>query len=169
MASELLKKLPEGVSNFATINVGGKTSRDLNRELRRNHIDIGSGYRYLLKVPRFLSIENREVIDLVSVNIDKLKLEDTRPTTEDIYVAGKHLGLEACPFETIPELLIQFANKPKFDSLMIMTFWGQGGDPQIVFQTMVSKEHKGKKETGGSISPPGGRHDSDWEYVFLLP
>ncbi len=171
MSSERLNlnKLPKGVNNFATINVGGKTSRDLNREFRRNHIDIGNGYRSLLKDPKFLSIENREVIDLVSVNIDKLKLEDAYPTTQDIYVAAKHLGLEACPFETIPELYLQFANAPKFESLMIMTFWGQGGDPLIVFNNIYSKGDNGKRETGGSISPPGGRHDSSWEIVFRLP
>lgn len=94
------------------LTVGGKTARELKRELKDNGIDVGPYVREELMTESFLTLLVPQVIELVEVTIADLGLSEY-PTTAEVYEAARSLGLEACPFEATLEYRIAKANLPE--------------------------------------------------------
>ena len=108
----IFQKLPETLEHIytsfpdkkirrETIEIGGKTAKQLLSELKQAGIKI-SGYAKSMLLSRdFVTSKNTEAATLIRLTVADLGFTRSA-TTDQIYERAQKLGLELCPAETAP-------------------------------------------------------------------
>ncbi|MDP3244187.1 MAG: hypothetical protein Q8M83_00840 [bacterium] len=101
---------PEGHIKRSTIEIGGKTEVELERELEEQKINVSDYARGMMRSKDFTTAKNPEMTHLVRLKVRDLNLQN--PTTENIYKKAEELGLELCPPEVGPRFRLQYFDQP---------------------------------------------------------
>lgn len=156
---------PEGKIRKFEITIGGKMTKQLERELKEKNINVSSYGQSMLKSEDFTVLSNQENATLVRLKVADLGFANGA-TTDEIYRKAQELGLELCPAEVGPNLRLQYLDQPlgEYFWIAMKQIAGRGGYP-LVFELV-------RYEDGlwlyGSWVSPGSRWVPDDEFVFRL-
>lgn len=141
-SEEVLKSMRERLlanpEKIFHITVGGKTKNELIKKLwRKSRGDDkttllnGSWAEQLLEGEDFTTSEKMENIDLVAVSVSDLGFREPA-TAEEIYRMAESLGLEICPAEVGPSLLLAYLEDDQLfisagTELLLIAMNGLGG------------------------------------------
>ena len=109
---------PEGKIKKETIEIGGKTKEELQKELKDQNIKISMYAQDMMDNPDFTTAKKTEQADLVRLKVKDLGF-DRSATTEEIYNRAEELGLELCPAEVGPQYRLQYIDQPQEEWLYI--------------------------------------------------
>lgn len=113
---------PDNFKVWRTIKLGTglKTVADFLKAIKKTNCRINENAAYILKQPEF-TVANKEIeIDLVRVCLSDLFLKIEEPTLEEIYDRAKMFGLEKCPPEVGPQLIVQYPDQSDREHLTIV-------------------------------------------------
>lgn len=102
---------PEGKIRRETIQIGGKTAEQLEREMEDQGIHIYGYAKDMLHSKDFTTFPNPENLDTVRLKVQDLDLTGCS-TIDQVYAKAKELGLELCPAEAGPHLRLSYKNQP---------------------------------------------------------
>ena len=102
---------PEGRVKRETISIGGKTSTELQGELRERQIDISAYAADMIKSKDFVTLKEPENINLIRLRVQDMGLE-RMSTIYEISDQAKKLGLNQCPAEVGPHYCLANTNQP---------------------------------------------------------
>ncbi|HKC15048.1 MAG TPA: hypothetical protein VKC89_03765 [Patescibacteria group bacterium] len=102
---------PEGKIRFQSLEIGGKSSADLQKELKEKGIKTTEYTESLLESLDFKTLKSPQNIDLVRLTGYDLGFDED-VTIDQIYKRAKKLGLELCPAEVGPHLRLKDLNQP---------------------------------------------------------
>lgn len=124
---------PEGHIRKEQIKIGGKSSEELQNELKNANVDINSYAEGMLKNKDFKVLEETEDAILVRLKVRDLGIAKQYPTTDEIYKRIEELGLELCPAEVGPQYWLQYQNQPMGEWLRIgmKQITGRDGYPSV--------------------------------------
>ncbi len=108
---------PEGRIIRSTIEIGGKTKKELEKEMVKQKIQVNNWTKSMMKSDDFTIAKKSESVDLIRLKVRDLNL--TNPTTENIYKKAEELGLELCPPEVGPQYRLQYNDQPTGEYLYI--------------------------------------------------
>lgn len=114
------------------IKIGGKTKKQLLKELKKQKINISSYAQSMIDNPDFTLSEKEEEIKFIKTTPAEMGLAGY-PTTDQIYAKAKELGYELCPAETALHLRLDYKDQP-MDEYLIMAMEainGSDGDPKL--------------------------------------
>lgn len=103
-------KFPEGKIVRDTVEIGGQSEKELEKELEKHKINISDYARHLMRSKDFTTAKKPEPADLVRLKVRDLNLDS--PTTDDIYKKVEELGLELCPAEVGPHYRLKYTDQP---------------------------------------------------------
>ena len=150
----LYTSFPEGRIHFEKLTIGGKTSQELQKQLKENNVKVGERAQGMLKSKNFSTSKRLESLDLVELRVGDLGFLGGA-TTQDIYYRARKLGLQLCPAEVGPHYrlthLDQTLNAWKYIAMEPIT--GSGGGP-CVFD--VERSAGGLWLDGGWAGPGDG-------------
>lgn len=104
-------KFPEGKIRRDTIEIGGKSKQQLEKELKQAGINISSYAEDIFHNQYFNTLNTPINIDTVRLKVQDLGLKGN-PTTDEVYARANELGLELCPAEVGPHLRLKDTNQP---------------------------------------------------------
>jgi hypothetical protein len=110
---------PEGRIRKETIEIGGKSPKELLSELKRAEINISLYAEDMIKSKDFTVRKETEDVILVRLKVRDLGINKQYPTTDDIYKRIEELGLELCPVEVGPNYRLKYQNQPLGEWLLI--------------------------------------------------
>lgn len=161
---------PEGRIIKSTIEIGDKTVKELERELKGGKIQVGSYAKSMMESKDFITTKKTESIDLIILKVRDLGLGE-EPTTDQIYQKIQELGLELCPAEVGPQYRLQNIDQPLEESFSI-------GMKQISVSDSRPSDGRpnvfrlGRNEDGlllgARIARPSSQWDLDEQCVFRL-
>lgn len=102
---------PEGKIRHQSLEIGGKSSKQLQAELKENKINVYDYAKDMMRSKDFTTLKNPEQIELVRLKVRDLGFKNDA-TTEEIYRRAEKLGLEVCPAEVGPNLRLQYMDQP---------------------------------------------------------
>ncbi len=102
----LYTSFPEGRIEQLTIEIGGKTKKQLETELIQNHIIIDNSAEFIMYNKDFTMNKERKPIDLVRLTVRDLGFENGT-TIEQICQKAQELGLDLVPAEVGPHYCLQ--------------------------------------------------------------
>ena len=105
---------PEGKIRKSDLEIGGKTTAELEQELIAKNINISEYAKDMLHSPDFATLENPEQIDLVRLKVRDLGFP-SGATTDQIYAKAAEFGLELCPAEVAPHQRLKDEDQPLGD------------------------------------------------------
>ena len=157
---------PEGKITRATIEIGGKNTKELEEELARQNIQIKDWTKQIIKSNDFTTAKNPESVDLIRLKVRDLGITKVFTTIDQIYAKAKELGLELCPPEVGPQYRLQYMDQPEGENLCIGMNQIAGSDrlPYIFQLRRVGEGLLLESNWAGSTNVWG----SDHEFVFLL-
>ena len=124
-------KFPEGKIQRTTIEIGGKTKKELKAEMRRQNIQIGRYAEFMMDSKDFTTAKNPEQTTLVRLKVGDLNLQI--PNTENIYKKAEEFGLELCPAEVGPHYRLNYSDQPTNEWLCVgmKQISGSDGGPNV--------------------------------------
>ncbi|MEK7508450.1 MAG: hypothetical protein AAB568_01190 [Patescibacteria group bacterium] len=160
----LYTSFPEGKIVKNTIEIGGKTKAELEKELKAGNFQVGSYAKSMMESKDFVTTKKMELADLIRLKVGDLGLN--HPTTDQIYKKIQELGLELCPAEVGPQYRLQYTDQPLNEYLYIgmKQITGSGGRPDVF---VLSRGGDGLW-LDGSWAEPGARWNSVSTFVFRL-
>lgn len=165
----LLPEFLEGKIQRETIEIGGKSVQQLERELEEAGIYIDSYVQEILHSPAFTTLQNPQTVETVRVKVQDLGFQRYQTTTHEIYQRARNLGLELCPVEVGPHLRLKDTNQPLGDLYSIATKPIQVNNP---LGSMLTLGLKHDKYDGLSLIGIAARPDNGWypeeKLVFSL-
>ncbi len=172
----IFEALPEGMENIYTtfpegkirrqnIEIGGKTSKQLQAELKEKKIQVSSYAQDMLKSKDFTTIENPEQIELIRLKVRDLGFKNGA-TTDEIYRKAQEFGLELCPAEVGPNLRLQYMNQPSGEWLYVAMkqILDRDGGPSVF---MLVRDGDGLW-LDDFWTNPASRWYPDGEFIFSL-
>ncbi len=155
---------PEGKIRRDNVEIGGKSGRELIKELERHGIIILDYARDMLQSKDFAVQKNPEEITLIRLRVKDLGLE--YPTTDQLYDRAKELGLELCPPDAAPNYRLKYKNQP-------LNEWFRFGMTQIADRDGGPNVFGLGHDGGGLwLSSDWAGPDSKWnpgdEFMFCL-
>ncbi|MEK7506301.1 MAG: hypothetical protein AAB572_01720 [Patescibacteria group bacterium] len=158
---------PEGRIRKETIEIGGKSAKELEKEMKKKGINVSDYAKDMIESKDFTTLKKSEPEDLVRLKVDDLGFpKDKNPTTDEVYKRIEELGLELCPAETGPQLRLKYADQPLNEWVRIgmKQIADRGGGPHVFD---LSRDDDGLWLNNGWASPEGG-WNTDREFVFRL-
>lgn len=159
-------KFPEGKIARSTIEIGGKTKTELEKEMEAQDIKISDYAKFMMSSKDFTTVKKPESADLVRLRVADLGFSEN-PTTDQIYQKIQELGLELCPAEVGPHYRIVYTDQP-------MNEWVRIGMKQIPDPDGRSGVFDLKRDDGGVWlnahywALPGDRWSPYSLFVFRL-
>lgn len=98
----LYTSFPDGKITRQTIEIGGKSAKELEKELAVKGIQIDDYTKSMMKHKDFTTEKKSESADLVRLKVRDLGFPSDA-TTDEIYKKVEELGLELCPAEVGPQ------------------------------------------------------------------
>ncbi len=108
---------PEGRIRKETLEIGGKSERQLEQELEQAGIRISEYAKDMLHSKDFTTSPTPQTLDTV-----RLKVADLlpgNPTTDQVYAKAKELGLELVPAETGVYYRLKYKDQQLYDYLVM--------------------------------------------------
>lgn len=102
---------PEAKIRRSILEIGGKSSKQLEAELKEKKVNVSEYGQDMLRSKDFTTLKNPEQIKLVRLKVRDLGFKDGA-TTQEIYAKAEELGLELCPAEVGPNLRLQYTDQP---------------------------------------------------------
>lgn len=98
-------EFPEGKIRRYNIEIGGKSKKELEAEMKKQNINISDYAQDMLNSSDFITSKITEKEILIRLKVSDLKTKNQ--TTDEIYQKAQDLGLELCPPETGPQFRLQ--------------------------------------------------------------
>ena len=157
--------LKEGGIRRLTIEIGGKTSRQLEHEMEQEGINISSYAREMLHDSHFTTLETPKELDLAIVTVRNLGLKGY-PTTDQVYSRIAELGGEFCPAETAAHLRLAYKNQPlgEWLTMGMKLIADRGGNPDV----FGLERFEGGLWLGGFWANPSYGWGPEFGFVFSL-
>jgi len=157
-----------------SIEIGGKTGEELISQLKEKGVDISNLAMCALKSEELAISKPTENISLLLLSARDLGFEIPAPLKDGIYPMADRLGLELCPAEIGPEILLRHADKPLFGPLgtnigMKPIRTGKtliNYDEDFIFD--VFRGDNGNLQLGVSQYSGPGMYNPDNKFVFCL-
>lgn len=108
---------PEGKIRIESLEIGGKSERELEQELQQANIHISEYAKDMLHSKDFTTLPNPKMLDTVRLKVADLLPRN--PTTDQIYAKAKELGLELVPAEAGVHYRLKYADQPIGESFYI--------------------------------------------------
>ena len=154
-------EFPEGKIRRYNIEIGGKSKKELEVEMKKQKITISSYAQDMLNSSDFATSKKAERETLIRLRVADLKTKNQ--TTDEIFAKAKELGLELCPPETGPQFRLQ---NPTQEYIIIgMKQIADRYDYPSVFN--LDSDSDGLW-LNGIIARPGLRWNDDSKFVFRL-
>ncbi len=164
------------------LEIGGKNTEELIKELETSNIHISDDAKEMLKNRDFVTGKEREEITLIRLTIDSLGFRELGlrgVKTSQIYRRAEELGLEPCPPEAGPHYILKYKNRYPISSVGILIGMKQIGSFEIRNEREVDGRPLLDIDLGNTnmASPdynPDYKTESDWdtssgaEFVFRL-
>lgn len=109
---------PEGKIRIQSLEIGGKTSSQLQAELKGKGFRVSEYARDMLESQDFKTLKSPQGIDLVRLTVKDLGF-DRVATTDQIYERAQKLGLELCPAEVGLRLRLSYIDQPLGEWIVI--------------------------------------------------
>ena len=108
---QIYTAFPEAKIRRSALEIGGKTAKEIEQELREKKINISSYAQDMLQSKDFTTLKNPEQIELVRLKVRDLGFKNGA-TVVEIYQKAEELGLELCPAEVGPDLRLKYMEQP---------------------------------------------------------
>jgi hypothetical protein len=125
---------PEGRIRRETIEIGGKSAKELEKEMKQAGINISNYAKDMMESKDFRTLKKPEEEDFVRLKVGDLGFpKGENPTTDEIYKRIEELGLELCPTETGPSYRLKYINQPLGEWVRIgmKQIADRDGDPRV--------------------------------------
>ncbi len=151
---------PEGKITKQTIKIGGRSIEQLEEELNKAGCDVGRHALNMMQQKEFITAKNPEQADLMRLRVGDLFGDQNAHATADIYQKADQLGLELCPAEVGPHLLLAYKDQPMGEWVWIAMKQITGPDcrPSIL--------RVGYGGLAGEFADPSRKWDPEYEFVF---
>ncbi len=172
----IFEKLPDNIEHIYTsfperkirrekAEIGGKTARQLQNEMKRVGIKTSSYAEDMLKSSDFTTLKNPEEINLILLTVADLGLNG-HPTIDEIYARAEELGFELCPAELGPHYHLQNTDQPlgvrRYVGMKQITVGDSG--PRVFGLARLG----GGLWLGGDWARPGSRWNPERRFFFRL-
>lgn len=161
---QVYTSFPEGKIRIGNLEIGGKSVRELEQELKQANINVNEYAKDMLYSKDFITLPNPKM--LVTVRLKVADLLPGNPTTDQIYAKAKELGLELVPAETGVRYRLKYKDQP-LDEWLYMgmkQIADRRGNPGVFLLGRV----EGGLWLGGDWAGPVSRWHPDGEFVFSL-
>jgi len=161
----IFTSFPEGKICLQNFEIGGKSSEQLETDLKNKKINITDYTKDILQSKGFTTLKNPEQIEIVRLKVRDLGFKNGA-TTQEIYTKAEELGLELCPAEVGPNLRLQYLDQPlgEYFWIAMKQITDRGGYP--------SAFELGRNDVGlwlrGNWAHPASRWIPGLEFVFRL-
>ena len=102
---------PEGKIRREQIEIGGKTAKQLEKEIEDAGMRINSYAKSMMENEDFKTSKTKEIADLIRLTVSDLGFKGVA-TTDQVYKRAEELGLELCPAEVGPHYRLQNTDQP---------------------------------------------------------
>ncbi len=156
---------PEGRIARETLEIGGQTKEELERELRDNQVEISTYAEDMFRNPAFVTPADQEAVDIIRLKVGDLGFTNYA-TTQQLFERIKEYGLELVPPEVGPRYRLAHMDQPVGDWVYMgmEPITGRRGDPDV-FRVERSE---GRRWLHRTWADP----DSEWaprsKFVFRL-
>jgi|GEM_PF-842094 len=169
---ELARVIRDELKVWKTIKLGTglKTADDFKEAINKKGYLLGDEASSVLCSQDFESEEKEIEVDLVIVPISRLGFSDdvTLDRIHDRAFCG--LGLDLCPPEVGPQLLLQYPDQPNDEWLFVaMESIVRPGGSKFEFCVGCHDLRDGRRGLHGDFIEPGLQWASDFKFVFVKP
>ncbi len=172
----IFQKLPENLEHVYTsfpekkirrehIEIGGKTAKQLGKEIAQAGMQVSGDAKSMLESKDFSASKTKEDVSLIRLTVADLGFKGNA-ATDQIYKRAEELGLELCPAEVGPHLRLKLTDQPfgEWVYVAMKQMTGPDGNP-CVFDV-------GHGDDGVWLRDYWARPADEWgpgsEFVFRL-
>ncbi len=157
---------PEGKIHHESVEIGGKTAKQLEKGLVDSGFRISDGAKFMMNSKEFKLQKKSEQIDTIRLRVQDLFANNYLHTIGDIYKKAEEFGLEFCPAEVGPQYGLQYPNKPdEWFEIAMKPIAGPSGYPsyfRLIRQSMLGRSFS-DIEVGLTVNREPHR-----EFVFCI-
>lgn len=153
---------PEGKILQYHIEIGGKSKKQLEKELQAKNIWVSDLAEELMKSKDFRISKKAEKAGLVRLTVKDLGFDDDA-TTDEIFQRAEDLGLDLCPAEVGPHLRLQYSGK-EWMNIGMKQITARDGFRFVFLLTWYGD----RPELDASYAGPSYRWDPGSRFVFRL-
>lgn len=156
---------PEGKIRRQSLEIGDKSPKQLEAELKEKKINITNYALDMLRSKDFITLKNSEQIQLVRLKVGDLGFKNGA-TTEEIYRRAEDFGLELCPAEVGPNLRLKYTDQPlgEWFCIAMKQITDRYGDPLVFYLV----RYGGRLWLSHYWAFPGYKWNPGLEFVFCL-
>lgn len=164
---------PEGQIRRQEIEIGGKTLKQLQSKLEQAGIKVSSEAKEMMEDSDFAIIPETQEVNIVRLKVESLGLF-MNMTTDRVYARAQELGLELCPAEVGPYMLLDDKNLLKvgeysFIGMKQIDYEDDDYPYERLPQIFVSRHQEEGLELSCVRALPDERWYGSREFVFVLP
>lgn len=162
---QIWTSFPEGKIRKETVQIGGKSEKQLEEELEKAKIQVSGYAQSMMRNKEFTTLPSAQLLDTVKLRVEDLGFGKQYPNTDQVYKRAQELGLELCSAETGPHLRLKDTAQPMDDYYWIAMkqIADSGGYPYV----FGLRRRGGKLWLRGCWAEPGGWYPED-RLVFSL-
>jgi hypothetical protein len=147
---------PEGKIAQKEITIGGKTAKELTKELKDNGFEISDYAKdEMMENKEFKPLKKAEKLDLVILSVNDLGFP-SGATRQEIYEKAQELGLKIVPAEVGPQLRLQYEDQPMGEYLII------GSEPLAASSGNLSVFNVDHRDSGRWLDNFPGNPGNHW-------
>lgn len=160
----------EGKFRIEPITIGGKSKKELLRDLGRKHVNIGSFAKSIVESADFITLPEPQPRELVIGSVGDLvpNPKGTYATTEEIWAARDEKGLEPVPAEAALHYLLQKGGQLQLGDAIWMsmkTIADRNGRPSV----FAVGRHDDGLWLGSRWAGPSGDWSPENRFACSLP
>ena len=170
----IFQRLPEKLEHVYTsfpdkkirrenIEIGGKTAKELEHELKQAGMKISEYAKSMLLSREFVPTKKAEEVTLIRLTVADLGFK-TGATTDQIYQRAEHLGLELCPADIGPHYRLKYTNQPlgEWTAIGMKQIASSDGNPHVFHV----ERHVDGLWLHNRWAGPGPEWNPDYGFVF---